>query len=158
MSCLSSYNWVIRVFYTFLMKVLYLQIFILLAIFISLVNNLSYLWLIFSFSSWCLWNNNFLFRQDLLYQFFLFIFPLFSESEEGREKERERNNQCVVASHAPSTGDLARNPGMCPDWESNHRPFGLQAGTESTEPHQPGQFFLLGTIFLESHLQSLCLI
>ena len=25
------------------------------------------------------------------------------------------------------TGDLAHNPGMCPDWESNLRPFGLQA-------------------------------
>ena len=27
---------------------------------------------------------------------------------------------------------------MCPDWESNWRPFGSQAGTQSTEPHQPG--------------------
>ena len=35
-------------------------------------------------------------------------------------------------------GDLASNPGMCPDWESNPQPFGSQAGTESTEPHQPG--------------------
>ena len=26
----------------------------------------------------------------------------------------------------PPTGDLAHNPGMCPDWESNHRPFGSQ--------------------------------
>ena len=24
------------------------------------------------------------------------------------------------------TGDLARNPGMCPDWESNWQPFGSQ--------------------------------
>ena len=38
----------------------------------------------------------------------------------------------------PPTGDLAHNPGMCPDWESNWRPFGLQAGSQSTEPHQPG--------------------
>ena len=44
----------------------------------------------------------------------------------------------MVASHAPSTGDLAYNSGMCPDWESNWGPFGLQASTESTEPHQPG--------------------
>ena len=34
--------------------------------------------------------------------------------------------------------DLACNPGMYPDWESNQRPFGLQAGAQSTEPHQPG--------------------
>ena len=38
----------------------------------------------------------------------------------------------------PPTGDLAHNPGMCPDWESNQRPFGSQASTQSTEPHQPG--------------------
>ena len=30
-------------------------------------------------------------------------------------------------------------PGMCPDWESNRRAFGSQAGTQSTEPHQPRQ-------------------
>ena len=41
------------------------------------------------------------------------------------------------------TGDLAHNPGMCPDWESNRRPFGLQAGTQSSEPHQPGRIGFL---------------
>ena len=44
----------------------------------------------------------------------------------------------MVASYVPPTGDQAHNPGMCPDWESNRRPFGLQACTQSTEPHQPG--------------------
>ena len=59
--------------------------------------------------------------------------------ERGREGEREEEkHHCVVASHAPPIGDPVRNPGMCPDWESNQRPFGLQAGTPSTEPHQPG--------------------
>ena len=38
----------------------------------------------------------------------------------------------------PSIGDLARNPGMCPGWESNQRPFISQAGIQSTESHQPG--------------------
>ena len=37
----------------------------------------------------------------------------------------------------PPTGDLARNPGMCPDWESNQGPLASQASTQSTEPHQP---------------------
>ena len=37
---------------------------------------------------------------------------------EGREEEGEKH-QCVVASHVASTGDLAHNPGMCSDWESN---------------------------------------
>ena len=47
--------------------------------------------------------------------------------------------QCMVASHTPLTGDLACNLGMCPDWELNQQPFGLQAGAQSIEPHQPGQ-------------------
>ena len=63
--------------------------------------------------------------------------------QRGREAEREgEKHQCVVASHAPSTRDLACNPGTCPDWESNRRPFGLQAGTQSTDPHQAGQDFI----------------
>ena len=56
--------------------------------------------------------------------------------QRGREEEREgEKHQCVVASPAPPIGDLACNPGMCPDWESNQQPLGLQAGTQSTEPH-----------------------
>ena len=44
-------------------------------------------------------------------RFYLFIFR-----ERGRGKGEK--HQCVVASPAPPTGDLAHNPGMCPDWES----------------------------------------
>ena len=66
--------------------------------------------------------------------FILFIFR-----ERGREGHKEgEKHQCVVASCAPPTWEQARNPGMCPDWESNQRNFGSQAGTQSTEPHQPG--------------------
>ena len=49
-----------------------------------------------------------------------------------------KKHQGVVASHMPPNGDLAHNPGVCPDWESNQRPFGSQAGTQSSEPHQSG--------------------
>ena len=76
---------------------------------------------------------------------FLLNFYLFLERRERREKERERENTDVpeipllVASHTPPTGDLARNQGMCPDWDPNRQPFGLQARTQSPEPHQPGQ-------------------
>ena len=42
-------------------------------------------------------------------------------------------------SRVSPTGDLALNPDMCPDWESNQSPSCLQAGTQSTEPHRPGQ-------------------
>ena len=58
-----------------------------------------------------------------IYIFKDFIY-LFSERGEGREREtKSEEHQCVVASCAPSTGDLACNPGMCPDWESNWYPL-----------------------------------
>ena len=52
--------------------------------------------------------NNFL--KDFIY--------LFLDRREGRKKEREKH-QCMFASCVPPTRDLAVNPGMCPDWESN---------------------------------------
>ena len=82
-----------------------------------------------------------LYHMVILFFFKIFIY-LFLESGEGREKEREKY-QCVVASHVAPTRDLARKPGMCPDWESNWRPFGLQASAQSTEPHQPGLILAL---------------
>ena len=69
----------------------------------------------------------------------------------GKEGEREgEKDQCVVASHTPPTGDLAHNPGMCPDWESNRWPCDLQASAQSTEPHQPGLviYFIIGNLYL----------
>ena len=51
--------------------------------------------------------------NPICFLFFSNIIYLFLERGEGRKKERERN-QCVVVSHAPHTGDLAWNPGMCP--------------------------------------------
>ena len=74
-------------------------------------------------------------------RFYLFIFR-----ERRGEGEREgEKHQCVVASHmsVPSPPALGTwsgcKPGMWPDWESNQRPFDLQASAQSTEPHQPGQ-------------------
>ena len=59
----------------------------------------------------------------------------------GREGE---TSLCGCLSHTP-TGYLACNPGMCPDWESNRRPFGSQAGTQSSELQQPGLCRLLSS-------------
>ena len=51
----------------------------------------------------------------------------------GRKREREtlmceRNINWLPL-------DLAHKPGICPDQESNQRPFNSQAGAQSTEPH-----------------------
>ena len=47
-----------------------------------------------------------------------FIYLFFREREREGEREGEKH-PCVVASQVPLTGDLACNPGMCPEWESN---------------------------------------
>ena len=68
------------------------------------------------------------------YIFFKDLFIYFGER--GKEGERQGEKHGSVASLTAPTGDLAHNPGLCPDWESNWWPFGLQAGTQSTEPCQ----------------------
>ena len=74
---------------------------------------------------------------QVLCSFFMYVcIYLFLDRGEGREKEGEKH-QCVVASRVSPTEDLARNPGTYPGWELNWRPFGLQAGTQFTELHQP---------------------
>ena len=85
------------------------------------------------------------FLKDFIY--------LFLEIGEGKEKEREGNIDVreihqLVASCMPLIQDLAHNPGMCPDWELNQWPFSLQAGTQSTEPHQPElNFFFFNFVY-----------
>ena len=69
---------------------------------------------------------------------FLFLrFYLFTFRERGRGRERETNSKVWLPLTFPLLGAWP-NPGVCPDWESNQWPFGLQAGTQSTKPHQPG--------------------
>ena len=81
----------------------------------------SFVWIIVLFSP-CI------FKKDFIY------------FKRGREGERERDIvwlplTCPLLETWP---DLAPNLGMCPDWESNQWPFGLQVGVQSTDPHQPG--------------------
>ena len=58
-------------------------------------------------------------KEKKILRLYLFIFI---ERRRKGESEGEKH-QCVVASHTPPTGDLAHNPGMCPDGELNWRPF-----------------------------------
>ena len=60
----------------------------------------------------------FLKRTNSFFKGFFIYF--YFQRERGREGERDgEKHQCVVASHSHPAGDLASNPGMCPDWESN---------------------------------------
>ena len=87
---------------------------------------------------------------QMLISFLFLIFYLFLEGKGGREGEK---HQCVVASCAPPTGELTCNPGICSDWESNRPPFGLLAGPQSTEPHEPGLISFLKALQLrDDHL------
>ena len=78
-------------------------------------------------------------RHFIFLRFYLFIFR---EGKGGRnrgEQGEENINVWLCLLH-PAAGDLAHNPGMCPDWELNQWPFGLQASTPSTEQHQSGPY------------------
>ena len=37
--------------------------------------------------------------------------------------KRGEKHQCVVASYASPAGDLAHNPGTCPDWDGTRNPL-----------------------------------
>ena len=78
----------------------------------------------------------------ILQSFIKYFVYLFLDRGERREKERERNISVWLPLLCPALGNLACNPGMCPDWEWNQQPFGSQAGTQSTEP-QPARAELL---------------
>ena len=79
-----------------------------------------------------------------IFYFILFkYFIYFTFRERGREGEREGEKHLPVASHTSPTRDLAWNPGMCPDQESNWWPFTLQNNAQPTEPHWSGLKFLL---------------
>ena len=64
----------------------------------------------------------------------------------GNERENEgEKHQCVAACHMLPTRDLARNQGMCPDWESNWQPFDSQAGTQPLSHTSQGKILFLLT-------------
>ena len=64
----------------------------------------------------------------------LFIF----REGNGKEKERERNISVWLPLTHLLLGTWPATQACALDWESNPWPFGSQASTQSTEPHQPG--------------------
>ena len=96
---------------------------------------------------------NCVFTSLLIKRFYLFIFR---EGKGGRKRVRETSMCGCLSSY--STGVLACNPGMCPDWESNWWPFGSQASAQSTEPHQPGPCSLFQWLWLYFACQFVLLI
>ena len=82
-------------------------------------------------------------REESFYEHSLSRFYLFLEKGEGKEKERESNSNVWLPLVCPVLGTQPATQACAPDWESNHRPLGSQSGAQSTEPHQPGLFFIL---------------
>ena len=71
---------------------------------------------------------------------------LFISSESGGRKRNRETSMCErnidgLPLAGALAGDQTYNPGMCPDWELNWRPFGLQDDTQPTEPHQSGPYY-----------------
>ena len=64
---------------------------------------------------------------------------LFLEREEGREKERERNISVWLPIMHPQLGTWPAPQTRALTGNQTGKPFGLQAGTQATEPHQPGK-------------------
>ena len=60
---------------------------------------------------------------------------------------RERNINVWSPLTWPPTGDLARHPGMCPDWESNQQPFGLQPALNTLSHPSQGLKFLIYVLY-----------
>ena len=54
----------------------------------------------------------------------------------------------MVASHTPATGDLARNPGMCPRLGIEVVTPWFSSWHSTTEPHQPGQVIIYIYMFI----------
>ena len=85
----------------------------------------------------------------------IFYFIYFWTEGKGRRK-RGREISVYGCLHTPPTGDLAHNPGMCPDWGSNQWPFGSQAGALFTETHQHMESFVCPLITASSQRRLYC--
>ena len=88
-----------------------------------------------------------IYQQYITYFVSLFFFFLRFYLFSFWEGKRGEKHQCVVASHTPPTGDLASNPGKCPRLGIELATVGSQAGTQSSELHQPGLYLYFSKVF-----------
>ena len=85
----------------------------------------------------------------LFFFLFMILFIYFRQGKGWREREK---HQCVVASHAPLAGDLARNPGVCPDWEWNGDPLVRRPTLNPLSHSSHGSTVLLFTMNVTTNL------
>ena len=95
----------------------YMYIFLSLFIFLTRQGMTAYAWLVSFF----------------FLRFYLFVF----REGKGKKKRRGETSMCSCLMHAPLLGTWPTIKACALDWEWNRGPFGLQADTQSTEPHQP---------------------
>ena len=91
-------------------------------------------------------------QQWFSWYFFKDFIYLFSETGElGETETREmlmwEMHPSISCLFNTPTRDLACNPGLCPDWESNWQPFDLQDNAQPNEPHQ-SELTLLVSLYL----------
>ena len=109
---------------------------------------LPFRFLVYFTSWWFVVSLFLLYLTFLLFKKFFQIFYLFFRQGEEREKEGEKH-QCVWEKHQSTAsptfppGDLAHNPGMCPDWEYNQQPSSLQSGAQPLNHTSQGLIFPL---------------
>ena len=75
---------------------------------------------VMNFLAFLVWEAFYLSFYFILFYFFkdfIYLF-IFREGKGGRKRGRQ-TSMCGCLSLEPSTGDLAHNPVMCPDWELN---------------------------------------
>ena len=80
-------------------------------------------------------------QVDLHFQDFIYLFL-----ERGEGMTRRETLMCERNIDELPTWDLAHNPGMCPDQETNQWPFGSQTSAPSIEPWARALFYILAVI------------
>ena len=103
------------------------------------------------------------YRLISLFCFLFFLKILFIFRERGRRREREGNISVWLPLACPQMGNLACNPGMCPDWETNQQRFGSQASTNPLSHTRQGSLFyflifICIFVFLSTILQKSCML